>query len=189
VQGDRKVPPVEDMRLYRRGGIFRFWYVPVAALLAIFVAVGVVWGADQFMGGGDAPAGADDPEPTPADTNGNGGANGNGDANGPTPAPTNPVQTPDNQDQPTPTPAGDPTPVPPGELGPGATAIVSGTGACLRIRAEPGLGGDEVVCIADGERVTIVAGPQSADGYTWWSVEHDFGAGWAAGEFLEADGG
>jgi hypothetical protein len=63
----------------------------------------------------------------------------------------------------------------------GITAVVAGTGDCLRVRSQPGTGSPQVDCIDDGETVTIVAGPVELDDLEWWQLE---GYGWAAGAWL-----
>lgn len=164
------------MRLYRRGGILRYWYVPIAGVLAILIAVGIVWAADEYLIGGDngtpadavdvdatatAEAGASDDAPTPL----------------PTITPEGGAGTPDG------TPTGG-TSAPAGELAPGTTAVVTGTDSCLRIRAAAGTENTEVACVSDGIQISIVGGPEDAGGLTWWQVETDHGDGWAAGDYL-----
>lgn len=178
--GGRTSPSVDDMKLYRRSGILRFWYVPVAALVAIAVAVGIVWGADEFMGGSDSPAG-DDPEPTATAVAAGADAT-------PTIAPTESAGASGDADgtpeaTPGPTEAGDGTPRP-SSLEPGVTAEVYGTGSCLRLREAAGTENEEIACVGDGELVTVVDGPQPAGDFTWWQVESDFGTGWAADAYL-----
>lgn len=63
----------------------------------------------------------------------------------------------------------------------GATVIVAGTGDCLTVREEPGLGSTTLDCIDDGAEVTINAGPTDRDGLQWWRLE---GYGWSAGLYL-----
>lgn len=68
-------------------------------------------------------------------------------------------------------------------LAPGATAVVSGTGDCLRIHDGPALSASVAGCLPDGTAMVIAAGPITADGLTWWKL----GAlGWAAGQYLSA---
>jgi hypothetical protein len=60
--------------------------------------------------------------------------------------------------------------------------VVAGTAPdCLKIRASPGLAGEEVGCLDDGTEVTVVAGPSDADGLEWWQLE---GHGWASSQYL-----
>jgi hypothetical protein len=93
---------------------------------------------------------------------------------------------------PTPTAAPTPTPIPvlpePITVGVGARVTVVGTaGAGLSIRAEAGTSGARINVAAEGEALLIVAGPQVADGYTWWFVRDELNPereGWAAQDFL-----
>lgn len=159
-------------RIYPGHRFLRFWYVPVAALLALAVATGVVWAGDRLLGGD----GEDDQVVAPVDT---------------------PVAT-----KTTPTPIAAPTepsagattatanPMPtagsgsPGELGPGAAVIVAGTGDCLNVRTGSGLANDVITCVPDGTAMTVLGGPTEADGLTWWQVEAPTGTGWAAQDYL-----
>ena len=87
-----------------------------------------------------------------------------------------------------PTPSASPTvtetPVP--VIMPGGRAVVAGTGAeQLRLRVGPGLAQEMVGTLADGTRLSVLDGPDSADGYTWWKVQTEDGQqGWAAGDWL-----
>jgi hypothetical protein len=77
------------------------------------------------------------------------------------------------------------TPEPSG-LAVGATAQVTGTaGSGLRIRGDAGLSGPTVKVVPEGTLVTILAGPQEADGYQWYQIRDDVGTeGWVAGDWL-----
>jgi uncharacterized protein YkwD len=68
-------------------------------------------------------------------------------------------------------------------LGVGATAIVSGTGDCLRVHAAPSLDSDAVDCLVDGTGMVVADGPVSADGYTWWKLAN---LGWVVDQYLTA---
>jgi hypothetical protein len=74
----------------------------------------------------------------------------------------------------------------PTEIGPGASVRVTGTaGAGLNLRAEPSTGGRVVVNARDGAVLTVVEGPQEANGYTWWKVRTPNGQeGWGAANWL-----
>jgi hypothetical protein len=69
---------------------------------------------------------------------------------------------------------------PPGGIGPGVDALVNTTeGDRLRLRAGPGLSYSVVRELTDETRVTILEGPQAADGYVWWRVRlADGTSGW-----------
>ena len=65
---------------------------------------------------------------------------------------------------------------------------VIGTGtAGLSIRAEAGTAAERIDVAQEGESLLIAAGPQDADGYTWWLVrdeENPEREGWAAATYL-----
>ncbi|MFV9506836.1 MAG: SH3 domain-containing protein [Oscillochloridaceae bacterium umkhey_bin13] len=96
----------------------------------------------------------------------------------PTPEPTLPTPT----LRPTPRPAiVVPTAIPVPSLAPGAAALVANlNGAPLRARSRPGLTSPVVARIPEGSQVTLLEGPTSADGYTWWRVETPAATGWVA---------
>ncbi len=71
-----------------------------------------------------------------------------------------------------------------GQLETGSTAIVRGEGDCLRLRAEPGLAGARITCIADGSTVLVLDGTVEVDGYRWQRVQAGSTIGWAADEYL-----
>ena len=72
------------------------------------------------------------------------------------------------------------------QIAPGAQVVVEGTqGQGLNLRASASTSARLVGSAKDGDVLTVVAGPQEADGYTWWSVKTSDGKeGWAAGQFL-----
>ncbi|MDZ7729566.1 MAG: SH3 domain-containing protein [Dehalococcoidia bacterium] len=186
-------PPVEDLRLYRRRGILRYWYVPVAAVLAILVAVGIVWGADRFLGG----EGDEDPDDVPAEP-----ADDEDEAESPTPESPFDEETPAGDEEPgagedgtpagetaTPPDSDDATPPADGEFSPGQTVAVAGTGGDgLNLRSEPGTGSDILASLADGSEITIVDGPTEQGNFTWWQVDAGDVQGWVAADFLEPAG-
>jgi hypothetical protein len=87
-----------------------------------------------------------------------------------------------------------PTPAPtlPGGAGEGFAAgdlvEVSGTGGeGLRLRRQPSLDAEVVIVGLDSEVFRVIAGPTSADGYTWWQLVNPYDSakqGWAVGSFL-----
>lgn len=123
----------------------------------------------------------------------------------PTPTPTNPVvvggdaqvglpntpeavSTPEAQTPPTETPTlvplptetFTPTPQPGTALAVGQPARVVAP-AGLNMRQEPRTGAQLILQLGTGVRVTVLAGPESADGYTWWQVDDGSGnVGWVA---------
>jgi uncharacterized protein YgiM (DUF1202 family) len=81
---------------------------------------------------------------------------------------------------PTPTGTFTPTPQPGTVLATGQPARVVAP-AGLNMRQEPRTGSQLILQLGTGVRVTIVAGPQSADGFTWWQVDDGQGnVGWVA---------
>jgi hypothetical protein len=154
--------------------ITRFWYVPVAALLAVLVAAGVIFAGDRLFLGGD-----DDEDAPPADASA-------------VPSETTPGAAPSATEPPA---AGAGTPgtaaagaTPGGPLAAGGTAVVAETGGCLNVRSEATLSGAIVTCVADGTTVNIIEGPVEADGFQWYHVSTDAGEGWAADDYLQPGG-
>ena len=146
-----------------RGWLLRYWYVPAGLLLAAAIALGIVWGVEQFGGGGDSAPAAATPTATPATTL---------------------VPTPAATPTPVSTPTATPTPPPP-RFAAGAGAIVAGTDSCLNIRASARIDAAVIDCVADGVEVTVLEGPVAASGFNWWLVTAPEGNGWAAGIYLE----
>jgi hypothetical protein len=68
-----------------------------------------------------------------------------------------------------------------GALAAGQTAVVQGTGDCLRAHAQPDLGAATTGCAVDGTLVTIVGGPVQAGGAIWWQL---YGLGWSVADYL-----
>ncbi len=154
-------------KIYPGHRLLQFWYVPVAAFLAIGVALGVVWASDQLFGDDTppvVPVGTTEPTEDPA---------GGGD------------QTPDPNA--TDDPTGTATPEPgEGELAVGDEAVVVGTDPeCLNVRISPGTANEPVTCIPDGTEVTVLGGPSEVDNLTWMKIRAPSGEGWAATEYLE----
>jgi len=154
-------------KIYGRHKIFAFWYVPIAAMLAIGIAFGVVWTFDQLGGDPNSPP-AETEAVTPQPT-ANSAANAS-----PTPGTRTPGASP--------TAAGSPAAT--GKFRPGDFAVVTGTGDCLNIRVSPGRSNDAIECLKDGETLAITGGPSTADGLTWWKVKIGTGEGWGAEDFL-----
>jgi hypothetical protein len=76
-----------------------------------------------------------------------------------------------------------PTPPPaPGVFQIGQRVEVFGTeGQGIRFRTGPGLNYITTTILQDGAVLTVVGGPEEADGFTWWRLQMDTGAvGWAA---------
>ena len=58
----------------------------------------------------------------------------------------------------------------------------------LNFRAEPGLNGDVAAILPPGLQATVVAGPTTADSFTWYQLDANGVTGWSAGEFLAPAG-
>jgi hypothetical protein len=74
----------------------------------------------------------------------------------------------------------------PTEIETGAQVIVQGTaGVGLNLRAEPSTQGRVVANAREGTELTVLEGPQEADGYVWWNVRTPDGReGWGAARWL-----
>lgn len=171
-QGARKPLP----KIYNRHRILGYWYVPAAIGVAVIVALGVIWGAEQLFGSGEDQAAAS-PTPSGSNTQAPGVAQD-------TPAATTPAASV------TTAPGANTPAASAGKFRPGQALVVAGAGAgendCLNVRVAPGTGNDAIVCLKDGSPVTATGGPETAGGLTWWKVETALGEGWAAEEYLVA---
>ena len=84
-------------------------------------------------------------------------------------------------------PISTPESTPSGEIiEPGVTVVVEGTqGAGLRLRASATTEGRLVTAVREGTALTVVDGPEEADGYVWWKVRAPDGKeGWGAANWL-----
>jgi hypothetical protein len=72
------------------------------------------------------------------------------------------------------------------EIAPGATVVVLGTGnAGLNLRAQPTTQGKLVGSATEGQELTVIEGPETANQLEWWKVKTADGTeGWAAGKYL-----
>jgi len=179
-----EVPDKKARPQARRRGVT----LPPWALLAILIGivvllcVGLVLLVRAIRGGGEketatpppattAPALPTAPEATAAPTS--------------AVAPTDTVVLPIDTPGPTATEA-----AAPGEIGPGVRVAVTGTqGAGLNLRAQPGTGEPVIVNAGEGTILTVVEGPQEADGYIWWKLRTEAGQeGWGAADWLAVSG-
>ncbi|MBA2759343.1 MAG: sortase [Chloroflexia bacterium] len=56
----------------------------------------------------------------------------------------------------------------------------------LNMRASASTSADIVTTLSQGQQVSIIGGPQDADGFAWWQIELEDGAqGWVAADFLQ----
>jgi hypothetical protein len=68
----------------------------------------------------------------------------------------------------------------------GAYVRVVNTGATgLRMRSGPGLSHATVESLQDGDILTVIGGPESGDGFTWWQLQRNSTVGWCASDWLE----
>lgn len=90
--------------------------------------------------------------------------------------------------EPTATPPEGIPPDPGANISVGISIHISGTGGeGLRLRREAGKNGTPIFLGAENEVFTVVDGPKSADGYTWWYLQAPADttrAGWAASNYL-----
>jgi hypothetical protein len=157
-------------KIYDRHPLFGYWYVPVAVLVAIFVAFSVIWVVGKFTGDDDPQQAGNS---TPAPTTGGGAAT--------TPQPTSASAS--N------TPAGSNTAaVPstgPGKFKGGDRVLVTGAAPeCLNVRVKAGRDNDAIVCVDEGTELRVTGGPETASELTWWKVQTELGEGWAAEDYL-----
>jgi hypothetical protein len=75
-----------------------------------------------------------------------------------------------------------------GEVTLGAYVQITGTeGLGLRMRATPGLNGQDLFLSYDSEVFQVTEGPQELDGHTWWRLVAPYDetrAGWAVADYL-----
>ncbi len=165
-EGEHQPKPMP--KVYGRPSILAFWYIPVAVALAVVVALGVIWTSDRLFGGDDAaaPAATPTPEATPTAT-----------------VTAQPSATASMTAVPaSPSPArGSGTST---KFNPKDVAVVTGAGDCLNVRTSAGTNNPAIVCLKDGEEVTVVGGPEGANGLQWWNVSTKLGEGWAAEDYL-----
>ncbi len=155
-------------KVYGHHRLLAYWYIPAAVALALLVAFGIIKAVDSFTGGEDSTA------QQAGGTSPGGGAT--------TSAATTTTQA-----------AGTTTSIPttttPGSVTsqkfkPGDVVVVIGTGDCLNVRVAAGRLNDAIICLADGEQVTISGGPEAKDSLQWWKVKTKSGEGWAAEDYL-----
>lgn len=63
----------------------------------------------------------------------------------------------------------------------GGTATVT---EGLNLRTGAGTGNSVITVLPAGTRVTLLDGPRSASGYTWWQVRTNYGTGWVVQDWL-----
>ena len=161
----------QKMDLHPRKALFPWWVWPVVILAAILTFVVVWFGFVQPSLKAKQIAAY---TPTPTIT--------------PTPPPPTglpPVPPTATFAIPTATPQAIPTPS--GAIAVGGKVRVTGTGAAkLNVRENPSTTSAILTRAADGTEFTVMEGPTTADGYTWWKVTDGQGTtGWAAANYLQ----
>ena len=78
------------------------------------------------------------------------------------------------------------TPAPAGDFQIGDTVTVSTD--VLNLRATPSLSGGVIAVMPNGTTGSVLGGPRSRDGYSWYQLQTPVGTGWAASAFLESGG-
>lgn len=155
-------------RIYGGHPLLSYWYVPVAAAVAVVVALGVIWVGDKAFGGDDAPAAtAVIGTPSAAASSPTSLAGTPAGAAGTVPAAS----------------TGTPSAVA-GRFRVADVAVVTGAGDCLNVRTAAGTSNPAIVCLPDGSEVTVQGGPEQANGLSWWKVQTALGEGWAAEDYL-----
>ncbi|MDI3340180.1 MAG: SH3 domain-containing protein [Sphaerobacter sp.] len=153
----------------------RYWtdYLRIAVpVVGVILMLGFVWFLFQSLLG-DGTGSAD--EPTDAGTVptvvvGASPTTGAGAVGTPRPLPT----------------SGTDTPAQPDVLRAGATVVVANTGGSgVNLRDTPSASGEVVATLAEGTELTITGESVTADGYTWWPVETDEGAGYVVEDYLD----
>jgi hypothetical protein len=84
---------------------------------------------------------------------------------------------------------GEPTPAAPttgtGEIYAGATVQVANTGGTgANLRSDASTESEVVTVLLDGTELQTTADPVEAEGYVWWPVEGEAGAGWIVADYL-----
>jgi uncharacterized protein YraI len=59
----------------------------------------------------------------------------------------------------------------------------------LNMRSGASTGNGVVAVLPAGTRGTVVGGPETGSGYTWWRIETSLGTGWVVEDWLAADAG
>jgi uncharacterized protein YraI len=59
----------------------------------------------------------------------------------------------------------------------------------MNLRSGPSTGNGVITVLPAGTTGTVVGGPRTGSGYTWWQIETSRGTGWVVEDWLAADGG
>lgn len=190
VRHGRYVPPEEEFvpirkpmpNIYKERRWLQYWYLPVAGIVAVLVAGGVVWGAMALFGGDDDGDG-DGEAVFEASPTAIAEATAEAATTTTAEAATTPGETPGSESTPgaTAIPTGPPTG---GKFEIADVLVVTGAGDCLNVRVGPDRLQPAIVCLKDGSEVSVTGGPQEADSFTWWQVVTPLGEGWAVEDYL-----
>jgi uncharacterized protein YraI len=63
------------------------------------------------------------------------------------------------------------------------------TTTAVNMRSAPTTAASVITVLPQGTQGTVLGGPETATGYTWWRVQTTNGTGWVAGNFLSIGGG
>ena len=155
-------------KVYGHHRLLAYWYIPAAVALALLVAFGIIKAVDWIAGGDDSDSqGAGSTVPATGATPG--AATTTTPAAGATVSSTT-TATPGSGSS--------------RKFKLGDAVVVIGTGDCLNVRVAAGRSNDAIICLADGEQVTITGGPEAKDNLEWWKVKTTSGEGWAAEDYL-----
>lgn len=80
--------------------------------------------------------------------------------------------------------ASSPAPTPSPATGKFATGDTVRTTDFLNLRSGPSTGSSVVAVLASNTAGTVIGGPRTGTGYTWWSIRTNAGTGWAAEPWL-----
>jgi hypothetical protein len=69
----------------------------------------------------------------------------------------------------------------------GQPVVTQGAGHLVNLREGPGLSSPVRAALPSGTTLTVIGGPQAADGTTWWEL--DGAAGWGMGRAARAAAG
>jgi uncharacterized protein YgiM (DUF1202 family) len=87
-------------------------------------------------------------------------------------------------EEPTPPPSEEPTPPPTtGKFTAGQSVRVT---EALNMRSSASTGGSLIATLPAGTTGTVVEGPRTGSGYTWWRIQTSYGTGWVAENWVAA---
>ncbi|CAN5625850.1 hypothetical protein BH23CHL4_BH23CHL4_09230 [soil metagenome] len=69
----------------------------------------------------------------------------------------------------------------------GTVQVYTAGDGSLNLRSSASTSSSIVTSVSEGTTGTVLNGPESSGGYTWWRIQSPAGTGWAAGAFLIPD--